>query len=261
MRVPTKISVLDELIEGGLPKPALLGILGESSSGKSVFCYQLAWNLLQQGFLVLYYTADERVDGVRDTMNRFGWDVTSYEEKGALKFIDVLSKGLETVEHRAAEGRIRPDRDTDISFDFRWMMSEGNSFYLRALGGDDLLVIYDSLSTLFSSVRDPQPILQFVHNLKYAVRVCHALGVVTLQLGVHAKEVENAYRFYADDLIEMRRTSRGGHVARYFRIANMRRTKFEEAYFLMDIADSGIILYKIPLKMPITFEEGTAELA
>jgi hypothetical protein len=41
----------------------------------------------------------------------------------------------------------------------------------------------------------------------------------------------------------------------------MRGTKFEQAYFLMDIADSGIILYKIPLKMPIMFEEGTAELA
>ena len=255
-RVPTRISVLDELIGGGLPKPLTLGILGDSGSGKSVFCYQLTWNLLQQGFYVLYYATDESVDEVKDNMSAFSWDVTPYEEKGMLKFVDVFSKGMETiVRGKPEEVTISPDQVTKISFDFRWMVSEGKNFYLRAVAGKDLLVIYDSLTTLFLSVEDPRKALQFVQHLKYASRVCKAIGVATLQLGVHDKEIENACRHYADGIIEMRCREEGGYLYRYLRIDKMRATTFLEDYFLMEIKDSGIVLHKVPIKMPIKFEE------
>lgn len=94
-RFPTGIETLDELIEGGFPKPSCIGILGDVGAGKSLLCWQIIWNALRRGSNVLFYLTEESKGEMAENILRYGWDIGVYEKKGSLKVVDVFSKGVE----------------------------------------------------------------------------------------------------------------------------------------------------------------------
>ena len=55
---PTGIKVLDDLLSGGLPRPSAVGLIGAVGSGKSSLVRQLAVNMLEKDFRVLYYAIE-----------------------------------------------------------------------------------------------------------------------------------------------------------------------------------------------------------
>ena len=54
-RVPTGISGLDDMIEGGLPVPSLTLVAGDVGAGKTTFCTQFLCKGADQGELGLYF--------------------------------------------------------------------------------------------------------------------------------------------------------------------------------------------------------------
>src|SRR2546425_10686458 len=88
---PTGIKVLDEILGGGIPRPSAVGVIGAGGSGKSPLVRELAVNMLERDFRVLYYAIDGSAEEVRESVGSYGIEVSKYEGEGRLTFIDIFS--------------------------------------------------------------------------------------------------------------------------------------------------------------------------
>ena len=61
-KIPTGLTRLDEHLRGGLPREALVTVLGATNAGKSIFCTSLGCSALRNGFKVLHLN----LEGARD---------------------------------------------------------------------------------------------------------------------------------------------------------------------------------------------------
>lgn len=250
-RVPTGITDLDELIDGGFPRPATIGIMGDVGSGKSILCNQVAWNMLRKGFNVLYYTLDQSFEDVIVSMDRFGWSTSEFLKNGQLRFVDVFSKGMELIAEKTKENQIEDiaidaDRMGAIPISLRDMIMMGREHYFKAVFGRDLLIVFDSLSPLFSML-DQIEVLKFLRAANYACRISNGIGIATLHTGIHSSQVENACQQIADGVIEMRRVMEGGSILRTVRIVKMSKTKIFEEYCPIEITSTGVVVHRIPI--------------
>jgi circadian clock protein KaiC len=74
-RVPTGITGLDHLIEGGLPKGRSILVTGEPGTGKTILALQFLADGLKRGEKGIYVTADESPMDVLEQAASLGWDL------------------------------------------------------------------------------------------------------------------------------------------------------------------------------------------
>lgn len=83
--IKTGIDGFDNLFEeGGLPEGVRVLISGNSGSGKSIFCRQISYNFLKKGGKCFYISFQESENGIKRSMNKFGWDIDKYLNSGSL---------------------------------------------------------------------------------------------------------------------------------------------------------------------------------
>ena len=250
-RIPSGIPSLDDLIEGGFPKPSTIGVMGDVGSGKTILCQNMVWAALQKNMDVLYYTIDYGMDDVIDTMESFGWDIGPYVTSEKIHFVDIFAKGMEMIAKKIENQKleditIEPEKVAKISYNLRDMISAGKKHYFQAVAGKPFLVIYDSLTPIFSSI-EPKQVLRFLQYMKFASRVSNAVGIAVLQYGVHGEQVETACSQIADGVLELGKKTERGSVRRSIRIVKMAKTKIFEEYCPLEITPTGIMIHKIPL--------------
>src|SRR5438128_12702185 len=79
---------------GGLPRPSAVGIIGRINSGKSWMAKQIAINLLQRDFRVLYYAIDESADECKERLSALGQGVDKAIEESSLALVDMFALGV-----------------------------------------------------------------------------------------------------------------------------------------------------------------------
>jgi circadian clock protein KaiC len=88
--VPSGISGLDELLQGGFPKDRTILVYGGPGSGKTTLCVQYLYNGAvhydEPGILV---TLNETPDEIKDNMSSFSWDLDKLETTGLLTILDI----------------------------------------------------------------------------------------------------------------------------------------------------------------------------
>lgn len=85
-RVPTAISGLDELINGGIPKGASVLVSGGTGTGKTIFASQFIYNgALDYAEPGLFVSFESSLRNVVWNMESFGWDVKKMGEKNLMK--------------------------------------------------------------------------------------------------------------------------------------------------------------------------------
>jgi KaiC/GvpD/RAD55 family RecA-like ATPase len=234
---PTGIKVLDDLLSGGLPRPSAVGLIGAVGSGKSSLVRQLAVNMLEKDFRVLYYAIDESAEDVREGVASYGVNVPKYEEEGRLAFIDIFALGVE----RLAEAYPveEPERIVDSTFKFSDLVAQGRSFTLKHL--------MDSLTPFFLMV-EAKRVFQFGQVLKYATRFAKAIGVATLHTKVLDESIENAMVNFADVVLELERRktpegiSRGGTL----RLVKLGKTQIPSRGYYYEMTPQGIVISTAP---------------
>ena len=87
-RVPTGVSRLDPLIEGGFENGSTNLLIGSSGTGKSIFATQFLKAGMDKGEKCLYVTFEERKEEVYANMLEFGWNLEEYEKKGLFTFLE-----------------------------------------------------------------------------------------------------------------------------------------------------------------------------
>lgn len=97
-RVPTGISGLDSLIEGGVIAARTYFITGSAGSGKTILSSQFLYNGANRfGEKGLYVSFEEPVEDILSDLKRFDWELEKVIENGLLKYLyfPVLKDGFE----------------------------------------------------------------------------------------------------------------------------------------------------------------------
>jgi circadian clock protein KaiC len=87
-RVPTGISGLDELLDGGFPKGRSVLITGEPGTGKSIMALQFLAEGLARGEKAVYVAADEGPLDVIEQAHSIGWEFERYVEQKQLAILN-----------------------------------------------------------------------------------------------------------------------------------------------------------------------------
>jgi circadian clock protein KaiC len=74
-RIKTHVAGLDELIEGGFPKGAIILVSGTPGTGKSILCAQVAYHNALNGKKCLYLNLEQNEGRLEAQMEQFGWDI------------------------------------------------------------------------------------------------------------------------------------------------------------------------------------------
>ena len=87
-RTRTGMEGLDELLNGGIPKNAVVLISGGAGSGKTVMGLQfLVKGATQYGEKGVFVTFEETRDDILGQAAQFGWDLAKLENEGTLKIV------------------------------------------------------------------------------------------------------------------------------------------------------------------------------
>jgi circadian clock protein KaiC len=104
-RIPTGISGLDGLIQGGLQSGDFVLLVGGIGTGKTIFSSEFAYQgALTQGQPSVYATFEEDVASLRRNMLKFGINFQSLEEQKKVRLLDLealegrgMGSNLETI--------------------------------------------------------------------------------------------------------------------------------------------------------------------
>ena len=87
-RVPSGVSGLDRLMEGGFPKGRSILVTGEPGTGKTIFALQYLLEGLVRGEKGIYVAADEGPADVIEQAASLGWDLEQHVEKKELAILN-----------------------------------------------------------------------------------------------------------------------------------------------------------------------------
>ena len=96
-KAPSRITGLDEILEGGLPQGRTTVISGGPGSGKTVAGLEFLCRGAMAGEPGVFVTFEERAEAVRLNASAMGWDLTALEKAGKIAIIEARLPGGEIV--------------------------------------------------------------------------------------------------------------------------------------------------------------------
>jgi circadian clock protein KaiC len=223
-RIPTGVSGLDSLIEGGFENRSTNLLIGSSGTGKSIFAIQFLKAGMDQGEKCLYVTFEERKEEVYANMSEFGWDLEAYEKKGLFLFLEYAPEKI------------------------RVMLEEGGGAIESLVVKNKITrIVIDSI-TSFELLFDKQ--LEKREAALSLFKMISAWGCTTVLTyeGDPLKESvdHKALEFQSDSIILLYYLRSRSKRERYVEILKMRGTKHAENVYKFNIEKDGIEVDKKP---------------
>ena len=103
-RIDVGIKGLDEMILGGVPRRALMSVIGSAGTGKTTFALQFLNEALKNGENGVYITLEESRESIIDTAEEKGWPFEQYADEGRLAVV-----ALDPVEMANSLASLRSD--------------------------------------------------------------------------------------------------------------------------------------------------------
>ncbi len=220
------------LTGGDLNGGTVMAVEGNTGSGKSLLSEQMMYEDLRKGKPCVFVTTGDFPSNVRTGMNAMSLDVTGYEQKGLLSFIDAYS---------AEAGRESSEKYSVSSIgDLTSLGIKISSSLPSNLKGTNLY--FDSLMPLASKAK-PESIISFVQSVGAKVRGIGGKAVFTFGPSLDGM-VQRQLEEMADCVVQMEAFEEGGLRKRRLRITKLRSRPHVEGWVLFGIeAGRGIIFY------------------
>ena len=137
-KVPTQISGLDEVLEGGLPRGRTTLASGGPGSGKTVLGLEFLCSGAMSGEPGVFVTLEERAKAIRQNALSMGWDLAALEKAGKVVIV---------------EARLYGEEVTSGDFDIQGLLAivGGHIKRIRAKR-----VVVDALDVLLRVFNDPR---------------------------------------------------------------------------------------------------------
>ncbi len=207
--------------------------------GKKEFLVKCAIDHLRAGDRVVFITTEKAPEEVKKIFSKYGYNIDSVEGEKFL-FIDIFSYSVKK----------KYDKGLSIDNPANLNAITVNLDKARKSIGSPLVVVFDSLSTLFIHARE-QEIIKFFGSLISRLKANGETLIVTLQEGMHEKKTVTALEHMVDTLIKVERVSED---------KKLRKIRVEFGHipeipdeFLLNITSGEITLkpVKKPVKLPV----------
>lgn len=223
----------NSLTGGELSGGTSVTVEGNTGSGKTLLLEQLMGEDLKKGRPCVFVSTGDFPDNIRSNMKMIGVDITGYEQKGLLTFVDGYSPeaGQESKEKISIPSL--GDLTTlgiKLSSAFPAPDFRGGSLY------------FDSLTPLASKAR-PESIVSFVQSVGAKVKGLDGKAFFAVGLGTDPA-VQRQLEDTADCIVQMEAFEESGTRRRRMRISKFRAHKHQDGWALFTIEDGkGIIFY------------------
>ncbi len=233
MRIPTGITGLDELIEGGLPEGRSFLVSGATGTGKSIFSTQFiyagATMYKQPG---VYVTLDERPNLLREDMLSFGWDLRRLEDENLIEIIDgsVAKIGMPSEEQFSMP----------TGFDLDKLLLEIMRT-VRRMGAKRIVI--DSLPALGFNYDNVNDVRKAILKMSYMLE---RTGVTTLMVSEVKENDAGTFsrfgveEFVVDGVFMLHYLGMGGQSNRTMHIRKLRATHHSENLHPIEITPQGM---------------------
>lgn len=161
---------IDKKLGGGIPVGSLVLVEGQSDAGKSVFCQQMIWGSLHNGFKTVIFTTENSVRSLVPQMSSLGLDILDHVLLGWCRIYPMKASHVRG----------------NASSTFDTIISTINSHV------DFQLFIIDSLTPIVSKTKGEET-LNYLENCK---NLCDS--------GMTIMNVTHTYAFEQDFLIRIR---------------------------------------------------------
>ena len=228
-KVPTRISGLDEVLEGGLPRGRTTLASGGPGSGKTVLGLEFLCRGALAGEPGVFVTFEERAEAVRTNALSMGWDLAALEKAGKIALIEARLPGEEVLAG---------------DFDVQGVLAiiEGHAKRIRAKR-----VVMDALDVLLRVYNDPKRErneLYRLHDWLIDRKLTSVLTVKAQLDGSMAHRYE-FLDFMADCVISLDHRVVGQVATRRLRVIKYRGSGFGTNEYPYVIGDHGIVLFPL----------------
>jgi len=221
-RVPTGVSELDRLLQGGIPKNFIVAVTGEPGTGKTILLLHFTAKGLELGEKCIYVTTEESKSSIIRQAGQFSWDFKSAIDEGRLVIIDALMKP-------------REDEYSLKMLDVEELVEKVIRIKKRFGYGHSRLAI-DSMSAFW--LDKPAMARKYSYFVKKVLNPWNFTTMLTSQYAITTSEAFGwGIEHIADGIIRFRRAIRGGKLRRYLVIEKMRQTAHDLHIWEIEIID------------------------
>lgn len=228
----------NSLTGGELSGGTAVTVEGNTGSGKTLLLEQLMGEDLKKGRPCVFVSTSDFPDNIRSNMKMMGVDVTGYEQKGLLTFVDGYSSEAGQESREKVSIPSLGDLTTlgiKLTSAFPAPSFKGGSLY------------FDSLTPLVSKAR-PESIVSFVQSVGAKVKGLGGKAFFAVGLGTDPT-IQRQLEDTTDCIVQMEAFEESGSRKRRLRIAKFRARKHQEGWSLFTIEDGkGIIFYSKRVK-------------
>lgn len=228
-KVPTQISGLDEVLDGGLPRGRTSLVSGGPGAGKTVLGLQFLCAGAMAGEPGIFVTLEERADAVRQNALSMGLNLGALEKAGKVVIV---------------EARLFGEEVTAGDFDVQGLLAIIDG-HMKGIGARR--VVLDALDVLLRVFRDPQRERHELHRIHEWLMDRGLTNLLTAK-AQRTGEMATQYEFLdfmADCVLRLDHRVVGQVATRRMRVIKYRGSGFGTNEYPYVIGDGGIMLFPL----------------
>ena len=223
-RIPTGVSGLDGMIEGGFKRGSVVTLSGDAGSGKTTLGMQFLYNGAKKyNEPGLFVSMEQSRASLVDDLSRFGWDLPDLEKKHKLRILSLLP-------HEAADFQ-----DSEINV-------QGA---IEEIGAKRLVI--DSVTSIILSYKTKPKARQGLIKLIEKLRTWGVTTVLTSESTTDVQgDVHSPFKidFLTDGVIYLYNMRRNNYRLHALEVVKMRGTSVNGKLCPLKFGKSGIEVYQ-----------------
>ena len=220
VKVPTGVSKLDELMEGGIPLASTTLVTGPSGSGKTMVALSFALVAIRSGIKTIFVSFEENTLQLINNFIQIGNDVRLYLNEGLLHIIYVSPVELDVDEHI-------------------YQIQE----LVRKVGAQRLII--DSISSFEIGMSDKVKYTDYIWALTDYFKANGVTVLLTHEMRGSldfSAMTKHGISFVADNLLLLSFKEDGNNLKRYLRVIKMRGSRHSTELKELIINKDGLTL-------------------
>ncbi|HEX6323457.1 MAG TPA: circadian clock protein KaiC [Vicinamibacterales bacterium] len=230
-KIPTGISGLDHITDGGLPSGRSTLLAGTAGSAKTVLALQFLLEGTARGEHGVFVTFEESPEDLRRNVLGFGWDVAALEAERKFCFVDASQ--------RPGEERIEAG-----VYDFGALVARIESAVRKV---DARRVSLDSIGAVFAQFQDSAIVRRELHRISAALKQLGVTALITSERNDEYGEISRhgMEEFVTDNVMVVRNVLEDEKRRRTIEVLKLRGTNHHKGEYPFSINDEGVVV--IPL--------------